>query len=262
MKQPRPPPDSAVRLRALARPRLLLAICIAVPAGLFVAATWLDDRAMLRNSEREARAAAITLREHALKAIMAPDILLRALDRRIQGMSWDQIRAIAPALSAEMQDLRAALPDVASLALTDEDGRVWVSDPPHGPGGTASIAHRDDWQEGGRIMLRAAGERIGAGMQASAAADLKPGLYGRISVADNGTGMTPEVLARAVEPFFTTKPRGQGTGLGLAGAKAVAERHGGRLHIDSAVGRSTTVTLWLPAAIGPDPAPGAPDALP
>jgi signal transduction histidine kinase len=575
---------------------LLLAVCIVVPAGLFGVATWLDYRSMLCEAEGKARATATALREHALKAITTHDILLRELDRRIQGMNWDQIRSAAPALSAEMQALRAALPDVASLALADKDGLIWVSDALHGPGGTVSIAHRDYWQaqrdadagtfvsrtvvgiltgtpafavsrrrttpdggfdgtlhaaidtgyfrrfwaevlrggdgaaitlvrndgtilarvppgpgtlplltpanntlmrhlaaheasgaftavstvdgvrriyafetvgrypltvvygtsiatelagwwwhvavlgaacaagslalvlamllimrqmrllaeeqarrvaienaalegqrlellgqlaagaahdfgnvmhtvagcatlieaavgnparvtglarllgeaagqgqaltrrlldfvratrdqdaadgtgdeetaevarvmanvcallsetigarhaldcditaaglpgriradrpgleavimnlvinardalpQGGRIMVRTAGERIGQAMQA-AAAGLTPGLYARISVADTGTGMTPEVLSRAVEPFFTTKPRGQGTGLGLAGAKAFAERYGGRLHIDSAAGRGTTVTLWLPAAASPGAAPGA-----
>jgi signal transduction histidine kinase len=58
--------------------------------------------------------------------------------------------------------------------------------------------------------------------------------------------MSPEVLAQAGVAFFTTKPHGRGTGLGLAGARGFAERAGGRLSIDSEEGRGTTVTLWLP----------------
>src|SRR5690606_33400303 len=80
------------------------------------------------------------------------------------------------------------------------------------------------------------------------AARQRPGPYVRISVTDSGMGMPPEVLARAGEPFFTTKPRGRGTGLGLSSARGFAERAGGALHVDSAIGRGTTVTLWLPAA--------------
>lgn len=79
-------------------------------------------------------------------------------------------------------------------------------------------------------------------------AGLAPGLYARVSVADTGTGMPPEVLARAGELFFTTKPREQGTGLGLAGVRSFAERAGGTLHIESAAGRGTTVSFWLPTA--------------
>jgi signal transduction histidine kinase len=113
------------------------------------------------------------------------------------------------------------------------------------------INARDALPQGGGITVRVTGEPIGQGTETVAPADLKPGLHARISVADSGTGMTSDVLARAVEPFFTTKPRGQGTGLGLAGAKAFSERFGGHLHIASAAGHGTTVTLWLPAAADP-----------
>ena len=74
---------------------------------------------------------------------------------------------------------------------------------------------------------------------------LPPGDYVRVSVIDDGEGMTPEVLARVTEPFFTTKPKGKGTGLGLAMARGFAEQSGGTLTIESAPGRGTTVSLWL-----------------
>jgi len=77
---------------------------------------------------------------------------------------------------------------------------------------------------------------------------LEPGDYVRLSVADDGEGMAPDVLARVTEPFFTTKAKGQGTGLGLAMARGFAEQSGGALAIDSAPGRGTTVSLWLPRA--------------
>lgn len=91
---------------------------------------------------------------------------------------------------------------------------------------------------------------------------LRAGHYVRLAVSDTGTGMTPEVLARVVEPFFTTKPAGKGTGLGLAMADGFAARSGGGLGIDSTPGQGTTVTLWLPVATGPLPrqaVAGAPD---
>jgi CheY-like chemotaxis protein len=86
-------------------------------------------------------------------------------------------------------------------------------------------------------------------------AELRPGRYLRLSIADTGTGMDQRLLTRVLEPFFSTKPAGQGTGLGLSMAKGFAEQSGGGLTIDSTPGRGTTVHLWLPAAIRPDTSP-------
>lgn len=77
---------------------------------------------------------------------------------------------------------------------------------------------------------------------------LKPGAYVRLSVSDTGCGMTPDVLARVTEPFFTTKPAGEGVGLGLAMVRNFVEQSGGALTIESAIGRGTTAHLWLPVA--------------
>ena len=77
---------------------------------------------------------------------------------------------------------------------------------------------------------------------------LAPGRYTRLSVEDSGTGMDEATLARAPEPFFTTKQVGVGTGLGLAMARGFAEQSGGALRIESRPGAGTTVTLWLPEA--------------
>ena len=97
----------------------------------------------------------------------------------------------------------------------------------------------------------------GGALAISAAADvagnvnaegLAPGRYVRLAVADTGEGMEPSVLSRALEPFFTTKPAGQGTGLGLPMVKGFAEQSGGAIAIDSVRGRGTTVWLWLPQA--------------
>jgi len=85
----------------------------------------------------------------------------------------------------------------------------------------------------------------------------RPGAFLRVAVADTGAGMPPEVLARVGEPFFTTKPAGKGTGLGLTMARQFAERAGGTLRIESAPGQGTTVTLWLPATDGADAEPAA-----
>jgi signal transduction histidine kinase len=70
--------------------------------------------------------------------------------------------------------------------------------------------------------------------------------YVMIAVSDTGTGMPPEVAARACEPFFTTKEPGQGTGLGLSQVTGFAEEAGGQVRIASAPGKGTTVRLYLP----------------
>lgn len=80
-----------------------------------------------------------------------------------------------------------------------------------------------------------------------------------VVVEDSGEGMAPEVLQRALEPFFTTKPLGKGTGLGLAMVNGIMEAHGGTLSIQSEVGFGTSIRLLFPALpIGPGPVPGAP----
>ncbi|MFN0180085.1 MAG: ATP-binding protein [Gemmatimonadales bacterium] len=74
------------------------------------------------------------------------------------------------------------------------------------------------------------------------------GPMAEVTVGDDGAGMSPEVLARASEPFFTTKPVGLGTGLGLATVRRIATELGGRLEIQSRLGRGTTVSILLPLA--------------
>ena len=72
----------------------------------------------------------------------------------------------------------------------------------------------------------------------------------RIDVADTGVGMAPEVLARVFEPFFSTKPAGKGTGLGLTQVHALVAEHGGHVTIRSGPGEGTVVSVWLPGAGG------------
>ncbi|HEY8566180.1 MAG TPA: response regulator [Beijerinckiaceae bacterium] len=77
---------------------------------------------------------------------------------------------------------------------------------------------------------------------------LPEGQYVRISVTDTGTGMDPATLAKAVEPFFTTKGPGKGTGLGLSMVQGLAVQSGGALDVSSRPGAGTTISLWLPRA--------------
>jgi signal transduction histidine kinase/ActR/RegA family two-component response regulator len=112
---------------------------------------------------------------------------------------------------------------------------------------------RDAMPNGGDLTISAASVVLDGDSERPR---LKAGAYVRLAVADTGTGMSQAVLARVAEPFFTTKPKGLGTGLGLSMAKGFAEQSGGALAITSEPDRGTTVTLWLPQA-GAGDAPGS-----
>jgi CheY-like chemotaxis protein len=84
----------------------------------------------------------------------------------------------------------------------------------------------------------------------------------RIDVRDTGTGMSPDVVAHAFEPFFSTKEHGRGTGLGLAITYGIIQRAEGRISLFSTVGRGTTVTILLPAASAPGLTPPPPTPRP
>ena len=76
--------------------------------------------------------------------------------------------------------------------------------------------------------------------------DMPPGRWVAVSVQDTGCGISPENLDRVLEPFFTTKGVGQGTGLGLATVYGIIRQTGGYLHVDSEIGKGTTFTIYLP----------------
>jgi PAS domain S-box-containing protein len=96
----------------------------------------------------------------------------------------------------------------------------------------------------GLISFSARKERVGYGN----VHELEPGLYVRIDVRDDGTGMDEHTQSHMFEPFFTTKDVGKGTGLGLSTARSFAEQSGGGLRITSRLGEGTTASLWLPVA--------------
>ena len=110
-----------------------------------------------------------------------------------------------------------------------------------------AVNARDAMPEGGTVTLGAALEEVEAGQAPSPQRPaLPPGPYLRLWVADTGIGMDGEILHRAAEPFFTTKPRDKGTGLGLSMADGFAVQSGGAMRIESRPGEGTRVTLWLP----------------
>ena len=104
---------------------------------------------------------------------------------------------------------------------------------------------RDAMPNGGDLTISAVSVMLD---QVSEVPRLNAGRYLRTTVRDTGVGIDAATLPRVAEPFFTTKPRGKGTGLGVSMAKGFAEQSGGAFAIASEPGRGTTVTLWLPQA--------------
>jgi CheY-like chemotaxis protein len=119
-----------------------------------------------------------------------------------------------------------------------------------------SVNARDAMPEGGRLTLSARREIVGGGHRSH----LQPGPYLRLAVKDTGAGMDEATLSRAIEPFFSTKGEGRGTGLGLSMAHGLASQLGGSLAIASRPGEGTIVELWLP--VSPEAAPATPKTHP
>jgi len=107
-----------------------------------------------------------------------------------------------------------------------------------------TVNARDAMPQGGPLTILA--EEVAIGPQSSP--KLKPGLYIKLSVIDAGRGMDSATLARAVEPFYSTKEFGRGTGLGLSMVHSLAAQMGGGFALTSALGEGTRVDLYLPVA--------------
>ena len=175
------------------------------------------------------------------------------LTRRLLAFSRQQ--ALQPRLLAPGQQLQ----EIAELLLrtlganieleTAADPAVWNVrvDPGQLTNAVLNLAinARDAMPGGGRLRIEARNVTLDAA-HAARYPDVMAGDYVRLTVADTGTGMTPEVVERAFEPFFTTKELGAGTGLGLSMVYGFVKQSGGHVRIRSQVGAGTTIELYLP----------------
>jgi len=119
---------------------------------------------------------------------------------------------------------------------------------------------RDAMPQGGRLTISAKLCQLDANMATGNQTNLVPGRYACVEVADNGSGMTPEVINHLFEPFFTTKEVGKGTGLGLAAVYGAIRQHHGWVEVTSEVGRGSVFRYFLPISDTPPSAPPAPAA--
>jgi signal transduction histidine kinase len=154
------------------------------------------------------------------------------LEKLLEGMSGLLAQSVGPAITLRLSvtpDARYVLSDANQLELALLN---------------LAVNARDAMPDGGELTIRA---DLAA---ATGLRHLPQTAYAQLCVTDNGVGMTEAVRARAIEPFFTTKAVGQGTGLGLSQVYAVVHESGGTLQLESSPGAGTTVRLLLPLAAG------------
>ncbi len=195
-----------------------------------------DDRSrrLLNNAIQAAeRGAALTQR--LLAFARRQELKPQAVDiiRVVTGMEDLLRRAMGPGIR-----LRSELPDDLPWVLVDANQLELALL-------NLVINSRDAMAEGGTVTILAVPETV---RQEAAKLKLEPGNYIRILVADTGCGMDEDTLARATEPFFTTKGTGKGTGLGLSMVQGLAAQSGGTLVLSSKPNAGTTIDLWLPVA--------------
>lgn len=114
-----------------------------------------------------------------------------------------------------------------------------------------AINARDAMERGGKLTISV--DEIALDSNGCRSLGVEQGGYARLVVSDDGPGMLPEVLARCLDPFYTTKEKGKGTGLGLPTAYGQAVERGGTLTIASSPGEGTVVTVLLPSGTGVGP---------
>ena len=117
-----------------------------------------------------------------------------------------------------------------------------------------TVNARDAMPDGGTILISAREQTIADGHETR----LLPGKYVCLAVEDTGEGMSDEILARATEPFFTTKGVGKGTGLGLSSVMGMSQQVGGTFILKSRKGEGTRAEIWLPSAGSLDEAGAVP----
>lgn len=178
-----------------------------------------------------------------------------ALTQRMLAFGRRQYLSLQPIATAElltgMQDLLAPTIDVKIKVRLDLAADLWwiMGDRNQVELVVLNLAinARDAMPGGGSLVIAARNYTL-LPSRTPHLAGLAPGEYVELTLSDTGSGMDEATLARVMEPFFTTKPVGKGSGLGLSMAQGVAAQSGGGLTIDSAPGVGTTVHVWLPRA--------------
>jgi len=270
-------PEIALHMRGMWLAFALTALVIAALVTRLTIAVERRDRALESLRERNASAVRVaglaTLAAGAAHELSTPlstiAVAARELERALEDANSPALREDARLIRAETDRCRAILDAMAgqsgdpagetlracivSEILQTVHARVQASDKARVTF-TSAPDLQVTWPVG--VVSRALGNLVDNALQASPDGDVirvdttrLPDNRVRIAVIDRGAGMNSEQLARAGEPFFTTKPAGKGTGLGLFVARSTAEQLGGSLTLTSMEGQGTTATMDLPADV-------------
>ena len=193
------------------------------------------------------RAAALTHRLLAFSRRQTLDPKPTNANRLIEGMEDLVRRTVGPSIEVETvlaEDLWITLCDASQL----ENSVL-----------NLCINARDAMPDGGKLTIETANACLDG--RAAREKDMAAGQYVMVCVTDTGIGMAPDVMERAFDPFYTTKPMGQGTGLGLSMTYGFAKQSGGQVRIYSEVGKGTTMRIFLPRHAGEEDAESQPAQL-
>jgi PAS domain S-box-containing protein len=183
-------------------------------------------RSVSRGAELTTKLLAFARRQHLTPDGVVPHSLLQGLGMLLQRTLGDMVRLTidcpdsVPAAYADVAHLETAL---VNLVLNARDALP--------AGGDITVSAQESWIAAGQGLP-----------------DMAPGHYVVFRVEDNGTGMSAETLAHAIDPFFTTKDPGRGSGLGLSMVYGFARQSNGYLGIESRIGEGTSVAVYLPVA--------------
>jgi PAS domain S-box-containing protein len=194
----------------------------------------------------------------AQRVASAQDAVRRGAKLSSQLLAFSRRQPLSPKvlnagkLVAAMEDLlRRAIGDAVEVELVVSGG-LWntLADPTQIENAILNLAinARDAMQGRGKLTIEVGNAELDD-RYARQHSDVTPGQYVMLAVSDTGSGMTPEVAARAFEPFFSTKMVGAGTGLGLSMIYGFVKQSGGHVKIYSEVGAGTTIRMYLPRSM-------------
>jgi two-component system sensor histidine kinase RegB len=267
-------PEIALHMRGMWIAFALAALIIAILVTRLTMAVERSDRALEALRDRGARASrlaglttAVAGAAHELSTPLATiAVAARELERatghamgdgeiardaRLIRLEIDRCRSILDQMAGQFAEPMGEAPQTATAGATiaaalerlnaSERARIRAA-----PGPEIAVV----WPAG--VVAQAVGNLLKNALQSSMAGDvdvdaaLLSGDRVRLLIRDRGQGMSPEVLARAGEPFFTTKPSGSGTGLGVFVARSAVEQLGGEFTLSSTLGEGTTAEIRLP----------------
>jgi two-component system cell cycle sensor histidine kinase/response regulator CckA len=197
------------------------------------------------------------------QAQLASNLIQQILDFSRRAVLDRRPLDLVPLLKEHVKLLKRTLPESIEVKLTYGPGEYMVhADPTRMQQMVTNLAvnARDAMPGGGTLHIELKQIKIKPG-ELSPLPEMEPGEWVQVTASDTGIGIPPDVLPHIFEPFFTTKAPGAGSGLGLAQVHGIVGQHGGRIDVESQVGKGTTFTIYLPALPASPPKPFGVPAL-